>query len=131
VWRWSEFDQYLVGELNGVLANGGTIKFWDMYHFYNPVTNVVTFTQVGRRGDLITGEEPLRVTPTDYGEPELLITEHFAPSGTVLTARHENTFVDADTQHSDVYRQDDDGNWSLTAQWLWKRINTAPESEAE
>ena len=124
IWRWAEFDQHLVGELSGITPAGERIKFWHMFHFYNPATKEVIFQQVGRGGAFIAGTERLRTKPTPYGAPDTLDTDMFLPSGDHKKTRHETIFVDADTQRSDAFEQDDNGEWKLTRQWVWTRSNS-------
>jgi len=121
-WRWADTGQHLEADLFGVTPDGDKINFWKMFMFYNPVTEEVVFKQVGRGGAFIEGGQPVLKSPTPYGEAEIMETADYFPNGSKKETRHANTFVDAETQNSDVFEKDEKGEWVLKQQWVWKRV---------
>jgi len=121
-WRWADSGQHLEADLYGVAADGETTKFWKMFMFYNPVTEEIIFKQVGRGGAFIEGGQKVLKAPSPYGEAEIMETIDYWPNGSIKETRHENIFVDAETQQSNVFEKDENGEWKLKQQWVWKRV---------
>ena len=68
-WTWRATQQYLEGEIVGILPDGEQLKLSAMYMFYNPATERVQYKQVGRGGWFAEADDPVRKYPLDFGLP--------------------------------------------------------------
>lgn len=123
-WTWHPARKYMAGEITGVTPDGAQTRFWSMYAFYNPVTQRVSFQQIGRDGTLVTADDAVRAEPLEYGETERLETTEYSATGETKLTRHDNVFREDGTHTSSVYERDESGVWALTAQWKWTLVET-------
>ncbi len=123
-WRWYPARKYMAGEITGVAPDGAQTRFWSMYAFYNPVTQRVSFQQIGRDGTFVTADDAVRTEPLEYGETERLETTEYSATGEIKLTRHDNVFREDGTHTSSVYERDESGVWALTAQWKWTLVET-------
>jgi hypothetical protein len=121
-WRWGPHRQHVVGELLGVFdtAEGEkTALYWSLYAWHNPVTGEVTALQIGWDGSMAVG--PMR--RADDGR--ILVDQIlYGSDGTSKALRHEEVLhPDGDAYDSNVYEQDDAGEWELKRRWVWRRAS--------
>ena len=121
-WKWAPNRHHMIGEIVAITAEGEVFSSSIMYAFYNPVTEKVIDVQVGRNGTLAFGEDRVRDQSTPYGEPEVGSGLEYFPDGTISILRHSNVFVDENTQLSDVFQRDENGEWEKKRQWRWTRL---------
>ncbi len=117
--------KHALGELMGVYEDGRRVTYWSMIAMYNPVTEKIVTQQVGWDGTLAYGENDVR-----SGDTEIIDMIQYSVDGTMSINRHEATHVGEDVRKSDVFVRDANGDWSLEAQWTWRRVPGAKPGSA-
>lgn len=119
-WDYGPHKQHLVGGIFAIAADGTEVQASTMYAFYDPVRNRVEQVQIGRTGTYSLDSAEPRIAPTPFGEPEIGIAIEHLPDGSTTRRRHENTFHEDGRQETDVYLQNDAGEWEYFRSWLWR-----------
>lgn len=119
-WDYGPHKQHLVGGIYAIAADGTEVNASTMYAFYDPVENKVEQVQIGRRGSYSIDRTEPRLTPTPYGEPEIGVAVEHLADGSTARRKHENTFFEDGRQLTDVYIQNDAGEWEFFRNWVWR-----------
>lgn len=91
-------------------------KLWDYKMFYHPESKEVILEQWGSDGGYGVGTLVLK----GNGESENISAFHF-PGGS-MKIKHVQR-MEGDTKYSDVFIQDQNGQWQLDREYTWSRIN--------
>ncbi len=121
-WKFGPNKQHLVGEISTISTDGHSLIVASMYAFYDPVRKLVRQVVISRSGTYSVDETPVRATRTPFGQPEIGIAVEHKADGTIQTLKHENTFFENGTQHSDVYEKNPNGTWKFQRRWIWKLL---------
>lgn len=125
-WTWDPVLEYLSGEIIAILDDRTELPSSAMFAFYNPVTERVTFNQIGRNGSFTSAEDPVRRERLEFGEVERFDAVEYLPNGQVKLTRHENVFHGDGTHTSTVLERDESGRWQPVAKWTWTLMREAP-----
>ncbi len=116
--RLSEDKSHATGELTGRYDDGREVVYFSMIALYNPVTEKVITQQIGWNGAYHRGEIPVQA-----GDRQVIDMIEYSPNGAIKLGRHQMHFRSDDVHDGDSYVLDDNGAWTLRAQWTWRRYS--------
>lgn len=128
-WDYGPHKQHLIGGIFAIGEDGREMKASSMYAFYDPVRNRVEQIQIGRTGTYSLDSAEARSEPTPFGEPEIGIAVEHKTDGSTTMRKHENTFHEDGRQLTNVYLQNEAGEWVFFRNWLW-RLKPVSETES-